>query len=216
MRARFAICVIIILGVSASVHAADSDNHAQIDSFHFLAGLSVVGADMGYIAPPQCESFFREGGELRAAELFLDAAQTWTKNASSPTAAIQYFERGKRFVIAHRTLSEAMREFYASPKGTGSTELGLIRLERQKRLSFIAGIYARSYRDGAFHGSPSPAMRATVLILLAEGCQVSDLTFSEHQVPDTMHFKVKPSEPIAQLFAIVDQWRPTHVEWQLK
>ena len=210
MRTRFVIWMTILLGVTIPVRAAE--NHASLDSFHFLAGLSVTGAEMGYIAPPQCESFFREGGEQRCAELFLDATQAWSKSGTTH----YYDPNGKRLVIKNRTLSEALRAFYAPPNGIGATEGGLTHLDRQKRLSFVAGIYARSYRDGAFHGRPSPALRATLKILRAEGCQISHLVLSEHEVPNTMHFQVKPSKAVADLFAIVDKWQPPHVQWQRK
>jgi hypothetical protein len=207
---HFVARLLVFFGVAWSVHAADIP--ASLDRFHFLAGLSIVGAGFDYISPPQCESFFREGGEQRPAELFLAAAQNW-KN----TQPIHFYDpSGKRLVIQHQALSEALRAFYAPPDGPGSTELGLIRLPRQQRLSFVAGIYARTFRDGAFHGAPSPAMRATVLILLAEGCQVSHLAFSEHEVPDSMYFRVTPTKPVADLFASVNDWRPPHVEWQPK
>ena len=209
MRTRLLIWTIIFLGTPAYSRAADLP--ASLDAFHFLAGLSVVGAQMGCIEPPQCESFFREGGEQRPAELFLAAARTVNQGATH-----HFNPAGARLVIEHPTLSKALRAFYAPTNGTGSTELGLIHLDRPKRLSFVAGIYARTYRDGAFHGRPTAAMRATVLILLAEGCEVSHLTFSESQVPETMHFQVKPSKPVADLFAAVDSWQPPHVEWQQK
>jgi hypothetical protein len=210
MRTRPLFLASIFLGITASAGVADAP--ASIDRFHFLAGLSVVGARMGHIAPPQCESFFREGGEQRSAELFLAAARALHKSGVNH----HYNPAGKRLVIEHPTLAKALQAFYASPDGAGSTELGLIHLERNKRLSFVAGIYARSYRDGAFHGTPSAAMRATVLILLAEGCEVSQLVFSEQQVPETLHFQVKLSKAVADVFAAVDNWRPPHVEWQQK
>jgi hypothetical protein len=211
MRNHFATCLAVLVLASLPVHAADAGKLAAIERFHFLAGLSITGAEMGYIAPPQCESFFREGGEQRAAELFLDAVRAW--NANSTT---HYYESGKRFVIENPSLSKALKSFYSPSNGPGATELGLIKLDQQERLSFVAGIYARCYRDGAFHGRPSPAMLATVRILRAEGCQISHLNFSKNQVPETMHFQVKLSDSVARIFATVDNWRPPHVEWKQK
>jgi hypothetical protein len=31
-----------------------------------------------------------------------------------------------------------------------------------------------------------------------------------------MHFQVKPSKPVADLFATVDKWQPPHVKWKPK
>jgi hypothetical protein len=46
----------IFLGLTGSTRAADMP--ASLDTFHFLADLSVVGAQLGQIKPPQYESFF--------------------------------------------------------------------------------------------------------------------------------------------------------------
>lgn len=210
MRTHLVSLALIFVGFTASARAADAP--AALDLFHFLAGLSVVGAQMGHIAPPQCESFFRDGGEQRAAELFVAAARAVHKSGVKH----YYHPAGKRLVVEHPALAKALQAFHASPEGVGSTEAGLIHIERNQRRSFIAGIYARSYRDGAFHGRPSAAMRATVLILRAEGCEVSKIIVSERQVPETMHFRAKLSKPVAELFAAVDKWRPRHVEWRAK
>lgn len=89
----------------------------------------------------------------------------------------------------------------------------LLALDSRKRLSFVAGIYARCHSESGFHSRPSVAMNATIQILRAEGCEVTKPIIHD-AVPTTMHFKVKPSKPVARLFAAVDNWQPPPVEWK--
>lgn len=214
MKRPFAKFLFVLLVLALPIRAETIDNQSSIDPFCFLAGIVTTGADMGYIVPPQCDSFFKAAGEQRLAELFLEMAQSWTKRTSSEASDSHYYESGGRFIVKNRKLSEALRTFYDPPKRFDIPNVAFIERDRDKRLSFLAGIYARCFRNGGFHSRPSVAMKAAVLILLAEGCEVSDVSFSEHEVPDTMHFKVKPSDRVAQLFATVDKWQPTHVKWE--
>ena len=217
MKSRLLILLLLFFGTVASVFAEAIGDRQSIDPLCFLAGLCLSGTERGYLAPSVCESFFREGGEQRAAELFLEVANTWDKTAASPTPMTHYFDpNGNRLVVKNQALAQAIRAFYAAPTNATDPNLAYIEPDREKRLSFLAGVYARRYLDGAFHGdSGSRAMRAAVLILLAEGCEVYELSY-DYGVPETIHFKVKPSKQVAQLFAFIDKWQPPHVEWKSK
>ncbi|RBP36651.1 hypothetical protein DES53_11690 [Roseimicrobium gellanilyticum] len=211
---------------------AEFTDRTDIDPFYFAAGLCVTGADMGYIKPPQCDSFFREGGDQRPAEMLISAAHAWSRNTASPDTTQHYYEPdGKRLVVKHAALSQALSEFYVQPDRftkaeweerqkypRGESRLtmdDLLGLDRRKRLSFVAGIYARCHdpEDGSFHGFPSVAMYATMKILRAEGCDVPNHTLHK-AVPTTIHFKVTPSREVAHLFKAVDNWQPPSVEWK--
>ncbi len=215
MNTQLVICLAVLSVFAVPIRAETIDTQSSIDPFCFLAGIVTTGADMGYIDPPQCDSFFKSSGEKRVAELFLEVAQRWTKRTSSETSAFRYYESGGRFIVENRNLSEALRTFYDPPKRFDIPNVASIASDRDKRLSFLAGIYARCFIDGGFHSRPSAAMSTTVMILLAEGCEVSDLRYDdERMVPGGVHFKVKPSARVARLFALVDKWQPSHVKWE--
>ncbi len=207
--------ILLLMSLTAMVplRAAGADQPVHLDPFHFLAGISVVGAEMRYIDPPQCEAFFKD--DRRAAEMFLEVAESWRKGRSASDDT-RYHETEVRYVINDPGLSLALQAFYASPVNANDPSVDRIVWDPKHRLSFVAGIYARTFRNGEFHGRPSQAMYSTVVILLAEGCQVTNLTLSENAVPSTMHFRVNPSKHVAALFERIDAWQPRSVKWEAK
>lgn len=84
-------------------------------------------------------------------------------------------------------------------------------------MSFVAGFYAAEYRasDRTFHSGPSDLTNTALLIFLMEGCEVTHQLYRDREVPDSVHFQLKPSGKIAGVFATVNAWQP-RVEWKKK
>ncbi|HSI11692.1 MAG TPA: hypothetical protein VK961_06590 [Chthoniobacter sp.] len=234
---RFAVCFLTLL---AFVTSARSAVPSSIDPFYFMVGLVSSSESLAYIAPPQCEAFFRASGEQRATELFLDAARLWSKQHSSRAVTTHYYDpNGKRCVVENSELSTALYAFYARPERFTKKEWSerqkqpwfiqawklkesdVLRLSRPQRLSFIAGVHARSMFNGKIYNQPTYAVRAAARILQKEGCRVSKVNADTSQGIDLAWFQVKlfkvePSPHIAQLFAEVDRWQPPKVKWAEK
>ncbi len=232
MRNRAAIFwMTIVIGLCTSVRAQEIVDVQSIDPAYFMAGL-LTDARWHYKLP-QCYVEHRNGGGQHRVEMFLFMAQAWAKKANISEPVTHYDVPGGEWapgeewlVVENWPLAESVRVFFLEPSigrrldpdapPTFASQEVVIAKPTEK-LSYLAGVYADCYnkdRD-VFHGPPSLAMRNVVILLLMEGCEISNLTI-DHAVPTSMEFKVKPSAKVAAVFALVDRWQPPLVDWKTR
>src|SRR4051812_44362103 len=114
MKIRFRWFLTILLELTAHAGAKDFDEIDAIDPLHFLAGLGAQGAYLRSVDESACESFYKEGGEQRIAELFVQSARTWHQREKTPELLETFFQPGgKRLVVNDALLGAALRDFYA-------------------------------------------------------------------------------------------------------